>query len=294
MSSKWKDVLWELLFPKTIVIFLLVNLSVVLLLYAFLGEECPAAVEYGSYALSAYTLIVVCVRIPRIVKKIRYRVYANKYANILLTEEELRIRISLYGGLGVNICFALFKAVMGIMYQSNWLLAMAEYNMVLSVMRFILVYRDRNNKKEVTDYERRVWGLHSYKVCGWLMLLLNIAISIIVMIVVHEEQRISYPGFMIYAIAAFTFYYLTMAIINLVKYWRRDNPVFSAVKRIELAKALVSIYTLQVAMITQFGEADATIHKMANAATGGVVCVSIMVMAILMLNGVKKDYREMR
>lgn len=293
-KEKWKKVLTALLFPHKFLIFLLVNVSTVLLIYAFAGKDCPAALAYVSYFLSAYALTVVCARMPEIIRKAKQGIYKNKYANKYLTEQELRIRISLYGGLVLNICFAIFKIVMGALYQSSWLFAMAGYNVILSVMRFVLVYRDQtyNSKPVKTEYEKRVWGLHSYKVCGWLMILLNIAIYVIVAIVVVRNQTITYPGFMIYAIAAYTFYCLTMAIISMVKYWHRDNPVFSAVKRIGMAKALVSIFTLQVAMMTQFGSGEPMVNRMANAATGIAVCVIITVIAILMLTGVKKDYKE--
>ena len=288
--DKWKKLLWKLLFPHTILIFLLFNVSVLLLLYAFWGKHCPEPVAYISYGVSAYTLTIVCARVPGIIKKVKKHLYHNKYTNKYLTEKELRIRISLYGGLVINICFAIFKVVMGALYQSKWLFAMAGYNTILSVARFFLVYKDKTDKKEETDYEKRLHGLHGYKVCGWLMLLLNIAISVIVAMVVIDNQTIDYPGFMIYAIAAFTFYCLTMAIINMVKYWHRNNPIFSAVKRIGMAKALVSIFTLQVAMITQFGEKDGFDYRIANGATGFAVCTIITVMAILMLTDVKKDY----
>lgn len=292
--DKWKEMLWKLLFPKTVIIFFLVNISTVLLLYAFLGEDCPDAVAYISYGLSAYALTVVCARMPGIIKKAQRRVYANRYANKYLTERELRIRISLYGGLVLNICFAIFKVVMGVLYQSKWLFAMAGYNTILSVMRFILVYRDQANRKEETEQIRRLRGLHSYKVSGWMMLLLNIAISVIVAIVVFDEQTIAYPEFMIYAIAAYTFYCLTMSIINMVKYWNRSNPVFAAVKRIGMAKALVSIFTLQVAMLTQFGGSGGIDSRIFNGATGLAVCVMITTMAVLMLVDAKKDHKEMR
>lgn len=289
--DKWKRILMKLLFPKTIVIFFLFHVSFLLLLYAFGSKDCLEAVAYFSYVLSAYTLTIVCARIPGMIKKVKKHLYHNKYTNKYLTEKELRIRISLYGGLGLNICFAIFKVVMGAMYQSKWLFAMAGYHTILSGIRFFLVYKDQKDKKEETDYEKRLHGLHGYKVCGWLMLLLNIAISVIVVMVVVDNQTIDYPGYMIYAIAAFTFYCLTMAIINMVKYWHRSNPIFSAVKRIGMAKALVSIFTLQVAMITQFGETDGFDYRIANGATGFAVCAIITVMAILMLTGVKKDYK---
>lgn len=292
--DKWKRILWKLLFPHTLIIFVLVNISVVLLLYAFLGKDCPEVVAYISYFVSAYALTVVCARVPGIVKKVKKGLYRNRYTNKLLTEKELRIRISLYGGLAINLCFAIFKVVMGVLYQSAWLFAMAGYNTILSGMRFILVYRDQNNRKEESDYERQMHGLHSYKVCGWLMLLLNIAISVIVIMVVFHGKEIVYPGYMIYVIALYTFYCLTMAIISMVKYWQRHNPVFSAVKRIGMAKALVSTFTMQAAMLTQFGSGNSLETKMANAATGISVCVIITVMAIFMLTGVKKDYEYLR
>lgn len=291
--NKWKRVLWKLLFPKGIWVFLLVNISTVLLIYALASGHCPDAVAYVSYALSTYALVTVCVRIPRIVQKVKSGLYRNRYTNKVLTERELRIRMSLYGGLVVNICFAIFKVVMGAMFQSSWLYAMAGYNVVLSVMRFILVYLDQTTMRMEDDYARRKRGLHSYQVCGWLMLVLNIAISVIVIMVVFEDQTIVYPGFMIYAIAAFAFYCLTMGIINMVKYWHRKNPIFSAVKRIGMAKALVSIFTLQAAMLTQFGSGDYLMNRLFNALTGASVCTIINVMAILMLEGVKKDYREL-
>lgn len=291
--EKLKRILWSLLFPNTVLIFVLVNLSAVLLVYVFGYKSRPEAVAYISYIVSAYALTVVCARIPGIIKKMKKGLYNNKYVNKYLTEKELRIRISLYGGLVINICFAIFKVVMGVLYQSKWLFAMAGYNTILSLMRFILVYRDRTDKEVESNDEKRTRGIYSYNICGWLMLLLNVAISVIVFIVVFENQTIEYPGFMIYAIATYSFYCMTMAIINMVKYWHRNNPIFSAVKRIEMAKALVSIFTLQVAMFTQFGTGEGADVKIANFATGGTVCIAITAMAVLMLVGARKDYREL-
>lgn len=286
--DNWKRILWKLLFPKTISIVLLFLVSALLLFYAFLEENCPEWAAYISYTISAYTLIIIYARIPEMVKKIKKQLYSNPYTSKYLTEKELRIRLSLYSGLMINFCFAIFKILMGVVYQSRWLFAIAGYHMILSGMRFVLVYKDQTGKK-ATECEKRLHELHGYQVCGWLMLLLNIAISVIVFMVVLENQTIVYPGYMIYAIGAYTFYCLTMAMIHMVKYRHRNNPIFSAVKRMELAKALVSIFTLQAAMLTQFGQNNTLDNKIANGATGFGVCIIITVMAVLMLIGVGKD-----
>jgi len=70
--------------------------------------------------------------------------------------------------------------------------------------------------------------------------------------------------------------------------------VFTAIKRIGLAKALVSIFTMQVAMLTQFGGQNELLKRIFNLATGSAVCASIMALAVFMLLGVRKDYREVK
>lgn len=110
--------------------------------------------------------------------------------------------------------------------------------------------------------------------------------------VIVQKQTISYHMIVTIGLAAFTFYSFTMAIINFIRYRKRENPVYSALKRIDLAKAIVSIFTLQVAMLTCFG--DGTLNAgLMNTLTGVAVTVSINTIAAFMLWGVKKDYKQL-
>lgn len=291
--NKWKDLLWKVLFPKTWIVFLLFNLAAVSLIYVFMQQKTAETIAYVAYMIAFYALVVVCARIPGTVKQVKETLHKNKYTHRFLTDKELRVWFFAYMGLIVNVCFAVFKVIVGYMYDSAWLYAMAGYHTLSSLMTFIIVYRDKKGK-DAEEHTRLIRGLHSYEMCGWLMILMNTAISVIVFMVIFRKQTISYPGVMIYAIAAYSFYCLIMAIINLVKYRRKHNPVFSAIKRIGLAKALVSIFTMQVAMLTQFGGGDELLTRIFNLATGSVVCGSIMALAVFMLLGVRKDYREVR
>lgn len=289
--NKWKERLWKILFPNPFVVFLLVNASAGLLIYVFMGQQNTEPIAYVSYVLAFYALVVSCARIPATVQKVKNSLHKNKYTHRFLTDKELRVWVSAYMGLVVNVGFAILKALTGYLYESGWLYAMAGYHALSGVMMFVLVYRDKMGAKMSEDV-RLIRGLHSYELCGWLMIVMNTAISVIVFMVVFREQTISYPGVLIYAIAAYTFYCMTMAVINLVKYRRRHNPVFSAIKRIGLAKALVSIFTLQVAMLTQFTTDSETPVRLMNLGTGAAVCASIMALAVYMLLGVRKDYKE--
>lgn len=285
--SKWK----KFLFPNTWVVFFLFNVSAALLGYVFLKGKSEEPIAYVVYMVSFYTLVVVCIRIPALVKRVRIGLHKNRHIHLLMTDKELRTWVSAYASLGLNAVFAVFKVVVGYWYDSEWLYAMAGYHMLSSLMIFIIVYRDKTGK-ETSEHKRLIRGLHSYELCGWFMILMNTAISVIVFMVVFKKQTITYPGYMIYVIAMFTFYSLTMAIINLVKYRRGGNPVFSAIKSISLAKALVSLFTLQVAMLTQFTTDTETPVRLFNFATGTAVCAVIMTLAVFMLLGVRKDYKE--
>ena len=85
--------------------------------------------------------------------------------------------------------------------------------------------------------------------------------------------------------AAYTFTAFTLAIINVVKYSKYNSPVFSASKAISLAAACVSMLTLESTMLTTFndGTMDILSRKIMLGASGGVVSVFIVAMAIYMI-----------
>lgn len=286
----WKKVGLTLLFPHTFIVFLLVNLTIVGLLYIFVNQMEANPIAAVFYAVAFYSLVVVCARIPAIVKKTQKGVYANKYANRYLTDKDLRMRVSMYRGLIINLVFAIFKVILGVISHSAWLYAMAAYNVILSVMRSVVVLHSQ--KKGLTEEEEQKRNLHTAWVCGWLMLLLNVAISAIMYMVIVLKQTIVYHEIVVIALAAYTFYCFTMAIVNVVKYNKR-NMMYSIVKRIDLAKAIVSIFTMQVAMLTQFGQDGDMDIGMMNTMTGIAVTISINTIAAFMLHKVSKTKRDM-
>lgn len=292
-KTDWKKLGLRMLFPHTLIVFLLFNLTVAGLLYIFLNHYDTTVLAACFYGVSFYTLVVVCARIPEIVKKVKSGLYANKYANLYLTDKDLRMRIGMYRGLFINTLFAAFKIIMGFVYNSSWLFAMAGYNMILSIMRFVVIYRSQ--KKGLTEQEEHRRGLQSYEICGWLIMVLNIAVSVIMYMVIVEKQTIEYHMIVTIGLAAFTFYCFVMSIINMLKYRGRSNPVYAAVKRVDMVKAIVSIFTLQVAMLTSFhGQGEQIDTGLMNTMTGVVVTIAINTIGAMMLAGVKQDFREMR
>lgn len=86
------------------------------------------------------------------------------------------------------------------------------------------------------------------------------------------------------AMAAYTFTTFTFAIINLVKYKKYNNAVYSSAKTISLIAGCVSILTLETAMLTTFGTTESRYFRNIIISLTGFAVVSFAItMAIIMI-----------
>ena len=88
---------------------------------------------------------------------------------------------------------------------------------------------------------------------------------------------------MIYAMALYAFYAVITSVINVVKFRKYGSPVMSAAKIINLTAALVSMLSLETAMLAQFGEDDVMFRQIMTSATGTGACVIVLGMAVFMI-----------
>ena len=87
---------------------------------------------------------------------------------------------------------------------------------------------------------------------------------------------------------------MTTSVINLVKFRRLGSLILSAAKVLNFIAALMSILGLQTAMITQFSTESDDFRKMMNAITGGMIWLSVILIAIYMLHRSRKLKSEVR
>ena len=134
-----------------------------------------------------------------------------------------------------------------------------------------------------------------YRLCGWVFLAMNLALTLIIFFMVYWNRTFTHHMITAIALAAYTFTAFTMAIINIVKYRKYNSPVYSASKAISLASACVSMLTLEATMLTTFGDGsmDAITRKIFLGCTGGVISVFIIVMAVYMIVQSSKKLKEL-
>ena len=283
----WKKLGKALLFPHTAVMAILVPTAAGLLAVSMIFIGTESAIAYLSYVLAAYTLTVWCFRIPRFIRFFKSFKRENKYVRKWQEDPRLRINVSLYRSLIWNATYALFQLWLGYVHHTFWFFSLGAYYICLGVMRFFLLRHTR--RYALREQMKR--ELIRYRACGWIFLLMNLALALIIFFMVYWNRTFQHHMITAIAMAAYTFTALTSAIISVVKYRKYQSPVFSASKAISFASALVSMLTLESTMLTTFGDGTMTdsAQKWMLAATGGTISVIIVLIALYMIvTGTKK------
>lgn len=296
--KKFKDIMLQILFPSAWIIVLssLIGFPAVIISLVFLSKTNPVC--YISYVLSAYALTVLCANFPRakgrcqelihgdeIKAIVSFRSFMNryKYTSMYLNDREFRARISLYSGLAINMFYAVFKCTTGAMFHSAWLWAIGIYYVMLSAIRFTLLRNVCITDKKEHTLERKVHEYKSARLCGIMMLALNIAMTGMTVQMIWRNRGYEYKGYMIYISAMYAFYCFINAAVNVVKFAKINNPILSSAKILSFAGALMSMFALQTAMFSAFDTSGAEYQRLMNTITGGVVCTLVLCMAIFMI-----------
>lgn len=288
----WKKIGRAILSPHIAIMIILVPISTVFLVYSmvFLGTESAAAIV--SYGLASYTLTIWCFKIPQLIRFIKTFKNENKYARIWQDDTRLRVTVSLYGTLIYNTAYALLQLGMGFWHHTFWFYSLAGYYICLAVMRFFLARFTIKNKPG----EKMREELARYRMCGWIFLIMNLALSLMVFFMVYWNRTFRHHEITTIALAVYTFTAFTMAIINIVKYRRYNSPVYSASKAISLASASVSMLTLEATMLTTFGDdtVDVLTRKILLGCTGGVISLFVVLMAVYMICQSSKKLKQIK
>lgn len=278
--GKLKQSLIRLLFPHIALAILLVPVSAALLFYIFMEDTAAPAVTYLSYALSAYALTILCARVPVLIRKVRTAKEENRYVMLYFSDAAVRVKLSLYGSSGMNLLYTLLQLALGIVNRSVWFYALAVYYFLLAVIRLSLL----GTARRITPGKDLFLEYRCCRLCGAVLLFMDIALSVIAFYMVCQNRGFTYHDITTIAMAAYTFAAFTVAVVNVIRYRKYNSPILSAAKQISFASALVSMLSLETAMLNAFGDDDNPAFRFTmTAATGAAVCVTVLGLAIHML-----------
>lgn len=275
-----------------------------LVIYTLAGVNVNPVIAYISYFISAYALVITVTGIIGVVRFARQGIKKQPIVRKMLgipavsrylKEDLFRAEAALYQGFFINLLYAGIKMVSGILYSSVWFITLAVYYVLLAVMRASLLHYVRKARKNIPmankytheykyarEYKISEWS--RYRLCGIILMFMNVALTGMIILAVHQNSGFEYPGMFIYAMAMYAFYAVISAVWNVVKFRRYGNPIMSAAKVINLTAALVSMLSLETAMLTRFGAADDPMFRKAmTASTGAGISILVLGMAIFMI-----------
>jgi len=124
-------------------------------------------------------------------------------------------------------------------------------------------------------------------------LLINLSLSGAVLMILYQHRGYDYPGVMIYVMALYTFYALTMSIVDIMKYRKMESPIMSTAKIVSLSAALVSMLNLETAMFVQFGtdmaQQDQNLMIML---TGAGISITVVTLSVILIVRATKEIRR--
>lgn len=285
----------KLLFLPPLLIILFVLLSATVLALVFTKGMDTSPLACACYVFSFYTLCVFCIfcwkTLPGYWKYVKERLYTNSFANRYMTDAAFKTHVNLFRSLAINLLFAAVNAVAAISFSTHWFALFAVYYAILAVMKFLLVRYVSRNKIGTS----RLGELQRVRLCAYILLTINLALSGTVLMMVYFRRGFDYHGMLIYVMALYSFYTATTAIIDMVKYRKYGSPIMSMSKIIKMAAAMVSMLSLETAMFAQFG-GDMSIEnqRIMIMATGAGIAVIIVSMAAYMIVQTTKEIRSLK
>ena len=149
----------------------------------------------------------------------------------------------------VTIVFTLCNGYLGIAHGSAWHGSICVYYLLLVALRAVALLAE----KKALDRDHSGHGdalrLRMYLVCSGLLLAINLCLIGPIALLVRQEKPVNMTLIPAIAMAAYAFYKVTLASINLKKRTGSGNCLVRLLRAINFIDALLSIAMLQNTLI---------------------------------------------
>ncbi len=147
----------------------------------------------------------------------------------------------------ISVCFALFfciyNGVLGFYKNVIWNIAIFTYYLLLLTIRMILYVREKKSKTEDEKDIRR--DKQIYISTSVIMFIMNLAMILPAILLINHQKEVNLSLISAIAVAAYTTYKVSLAIIKFCKVQKEQNLIYKQVRMVNLFDAVMSILTLQ-------------------------------------------------
>ena len=295
MEEKWRKILQKLKRPTGWLLALTYILTVLFCGMAITlaiinpGDVVLKIVSYVSYAGAAITLSYavysIVIYAPYVKGNVISFIKKFKLGEKLLQEYNFRTVVFASLSLLVNIAYVVFHVVLALTTDTFfWYISLALYYGLLVLLRGTLVlYHKKGTDNKIEEIKK-------YRNCGVLLTLIPLCLLVPILQILFLNKAFVHEGLSIFAFAAYAFYKIIMAVYNLFRSKKETKLTVEGIRSIGLADALVSIFSLQTALLYAFSEG--TDYSAFNVATGLAVFVLTIALGVMMIIKAKKQLEE--
>lgn len=167
----------------------------------------------------------------------------------------------------ITFGFTVFNGVIGILYRSVWNISICIYYVLLAVVRRIIV---RSQRKTVDKHQDKEIIKKTYAVTHIILILIDVALVVPITLMVIGARNYTYGMIPAISMAAYTTYRMTMSIIHYLKSKRNENRFIRVIRTINLQDTLVSVLTLQNALIIANGDDMTSMMRLTMWTSAGI------------------------
>ena len=278
---------WNILFALPFFLVLLLSIACAAgLIWVFAQNRMEWIPAYFLYALSAYSLAALCVKLPGAICAGSHWLSRHPKLAAFRDNKELHFQLGLYREQIINFAYGSFKIASGVILGSAWIGCDGIYNMTQSLIQLFQILRRKYAKTLVQQWK-------SYRFCGVLILLMHLTLIGIVFQMVNWNRAEEHGKVMVITTALFAFYKLISSFMSIAKDRKHVRPVDSSIRMLELAQAFFAIFSLQASMFHTFGTGEDWEHLM-NILTGCGVCLLIVSIGIYMICRGNREIKKLR
>jgi len=280
--SGWKQI-FALPFPLVLFLSIICGFGLGWIFVSGRENWIPA---YFLYAMSAYCLTALCVKLPFTIG--RGKAWFNRHPKLtaLLKNEELHFKLGLYFEQFINFAYGLFKIASGVIWGSAWIGCDGIYNMAQALIQLFQILRRKYARTLVQQWK-------SYRFCGVLILLMHLTLTGIVFQMINWNRAVEQGEILVITTAFFAFYKMITSFVHIARDRKHVRPVDSSIRMLNLAQAFFAIFSLQASMFHTFGTGEDWEHLM-NILTGSGVCLLIVSIGIYMIRRGSREIKKLR
>ena len=278
---------WNILFGLPVFLVLLLSIACAGgLIWVFVHSRTEWIPAYFLYALSAYSLAALCVKLPGAIRAGRHWLSRHPRLAAFWENKELQFLLGLYREQVINFAYGSFKIASGVILGSAWIGCDGIYNMTQSLIQLFQILRRKQARTLAQQWE-------SYRFCGVLILLMHLTLIGIVFQMVNWNRAEEHGEVMVITTALFAFYKVISSFISIAKDRKHRHPVDSSIRMLNLAQAFFAIFSLQASMFHTFGTGEGWEHLM-NILTGCAVCLLVVSIGIYMIRRSNREIKKLQ